>query len=59
MSRKHLHRYLSEAEFKYNSRGLNDGERTVKLIQAADHRRLTYKQQTSKNRDDKGRFTDR
>lgn len=59
VSRKHLHRYLSEAEFKYNNRKLTDGERTVKLIQAADHRHLTYKEQTSKNRDDKGRFTDR
>ncbi|HEY2852115.1 MAG TPA: IS1595 family transposase [Gemmatimonadaceae bacterium] len=28
VSRKHLHRYLSEAEFKYNNRGINDGERT-------------------------------
>ena len=59
MSRKHLHRYLSEAEFKYNNRHLNDGDRTVKLIQAIAGRRLTYKQQTSKNRDAKGRYTDR
>ena len=29
VSRKHLHRYLSEAEFKYNNRKLTDGERTV------------------------------
>jgi hypothetical protein len=50
VSRKHLHRYASEAEFKYNTRGLTNGERTVKLIQSADHRRLTYKQQTT-NRD--------
>ncbi len=59
VSRKHLHRYLSEAEFIYNNRGLSDGERTVKIIQAANFRRLTYKQQTSKNRDALGRFTDR
>ena len=59
MTRKHLHRYLSEAEFKYNNRKLTDGERTLKLIQAADHRCLTYKEQTAKNRDDQGRFTDR
>lgn len=59
VSRKHLHRYLSEVEFKYNYRNLTDGERTVKLIQAADHRRLTYKEQSSKNRDSKGRYTDR
>jgi transposase-like protein len=59
VSRKHLHRYLSEAEFKYNTRGLSDGERTVKLIQACDNRRLTYRAQADKNRDAKGRFTDR
>lgn len=50
---------LSEVEFKYNNRKLTDGERTVKLIQACDHRRLTYKQETAKNRDAKGRYTGR
>jgi transposase-like protein len=45
VSRKHLHRYLSEAEFKYNNRKLTDGERTQKLIQAATVRRLTYADQ--------------
>lgn len=45
VSRKHLHRYVSEAEFKYNSRDLSDGERTVKLIRAAVDRRLTYADQ--------------
>jgi hypothetical protein len=59
VSRKHLHRYLSEIEFKYNTRRMTDGDRTVKLIQAADHRRLTYKEQTAKNRDAKGRYSDR
>ncbi len=59
VSRKHLHRYLSEADFKYNNRKLTDGERTVKLIQAAEGRRLTYREQANKNRDALGRFTDR
>lgn len=59
VSRKHLHRYLSECEFKYNNRKITDAERMVKLIQAADHRRLMYKQQTAKNRDAIGRYTDR
>src|SRR3954465_16019095 len=45
VSKKHLQRYVSEVEFKYNSRALTDGERTVKLIQAAEHRRLTYAEQ--------------
>lgn len=59
VSRKHLHRYLSEAEFKYNSRDLTDGERTAKLIRFTVSRRLTYRQQVAKNRDRFGRFTDR
>lgn len=50
VSRKHLHRYVSEAEFKYNNRDLDDGERVAKLIRAADQRRLTYAEQIS-NRD--------
>jgi hypothetical protein len=54
VSRKHLHRYVSEVEFKYNNRKLTDGERTVKLIQACDSRRLTYQDQTTK-RDRRGR----
>lgn len=57
VSRKHLHRYLSEAEFKYNTRKLNDGERTVKLIRATVNRRLTYAQQIARPRDAKGRYT--
>ncbi len=50
VSRKHLHRYVTEAEFKYNNRRLTDVERTAKLIRAADQRRLTYAEQIS-NRD--------
>lgn len=56
VSRKHLHRYVSEAEFKYNNRNMNDGERTVKLIRAAVDRRLTYRMQTERPRDEKGRY---
>jgi transposase-like protein len=48
VSRKHLHRYVSEVEFMYNTRGLDDGERTVLAIQSADNKRLTYKQQVAK-----------
>lgn len=54
VTRKHLHRYVSEVEFKYNNRNLTDGERTVKLIQAAENRRLTYGDQTATKRN--GRF---
>jgi transposase-like protein len=56
VSRKHLHRYVSEAEFKYNNRDLNDGERTAKLIQAAEHRRLTYAEQISNRDAETGHF---
>lgn len=59
VSRKHLHRYVSEVEFKYNNRDLSDGERTVKLIQASQQRRLTYKQQTARPRNALGQYTDR
>lgn len=58
VSRKHLQRYVSEAEFKYNNRDLNDGERTVKLIQSCDHRRLTYKELIAE-RDRRGRVLKR
>lgn len=48
VSKKHLHRYVAEAEFKYNARGLDDGERVVRAIQGANFKRLTYKQQVGK-----------
>jgi transposase-like protein len=56
VSRKHLHRYVSEAEFKYNNRALSDADRMVKLIQASDHRRLTYAEQTSTRDAETGHF---
>ncbi len=49
VTRKHLHRYVSEAEFKYNNRGLSDGERTAKLIRASVNRRLTYAGQVNRS----------
>ncbi|MDQ6634674.1 MAG: IS1595 family transposase [Gemmatimonadota bacterium] len=47
VSRKHLHRYLSEFEFRYNARKLSDGERTALAIRSADHKRLTHAQQVA------------
>ena len=44
VSKKHLHRYLSEFEFRHNYRELEDGERTIKAIKAANNKRLTYRQ---------------
>lgn len=43
VSKKHLHRYLSHAEFLYNHRKLTDGERTLAAIRASEGRRLLYK----------------
>jgi transposase-like protein len=47
VSKKHLHRYVSEFEFRYNTRWFEDGHRVQLAIQAADGRRLTYKQQVA------------
>ncbi len=45
VSKKHLHRYCSEFEFRYNLRDVDDGERTVRAIRKAEGKRLTYAQQ--------------
>jgi hypothetical protein len=45
VSRKHLHRYLAETEFKFNTRHMDDGARTVLAIQSADNKRLLYREQ--------------
>jgi transposase-like protein len=44
-SEKHLHRYLAEFDFRYSNRirlGINDVERTERLVKAAVGKRLTY-----------------
>ena len=46
VSSKHLHRYVSEFEFRYNTRKIDDGERTMLAMQAGCGKRLTYKDQT-------------
>jgi transposase-like protein len=46
VSVKHLHRYLSEFQFRYNARKVDDGERVVRAIQKADGKRLMYRDQT-------------
>jgi transposase-like protein len=46
-SEKHLHRYLSEFEFRYNHRialGCGDEERAVLAVRGAEGKRLTYHQ---------------
>lgn len=44
VSKRHLHRYVSEVAFKHNTRWLEDGERVVRAIQGADGKRLLYKE---------------
>lgn len=43
ISKKHLHRYVSEFAYKYNTRKLTDGERTVLAIQKSQGKRLMYR----------------
>ncbi len=42
VSRKHLQRYLDEFEFRYNTRKMDDGERTAAAIDGAVGKRLAY-----------------
>jgi len=43
VGRKHLHRYLSEFDFRYNERKVTDGERAEKALRGFEGKRLTYK----------------
>jgi transposase-like protein len=47
VSEAHLHRYLAEADFKYNHRpalGVDDAERALALLRGAKGKRLLYRQ---------------
>jgi len=39
---KHLHRYLAEFDFRYNTRDLTDAERSVLAAKGGEGKRLTY-----------------
>jgi hypothetical protein len=43
VSDRHLHRYLAEFDYRWNSRKVTDGERAVATIKAAPGKRLTYR----------------
>ena len=45
----HLFRYLDEQVFRFNRRGLNDGERFMRLIANISGKRITYSQLTGKD----------
>jgi transposase-like protein len=42
ISKQHLHRYLSEFDFRYNARDVDDGERRQLAIKSVVGKRLTY-----------------
>jgi transposase-like protein len=44
VSKKHLHRYCGEFEFRWNHRQQNDGNRTVAAIESAIGKRLSYEE---------------
>ena len=43
VSKHHLHRYLAEFEFRWNTRAMKDGERTLAAIRGAEGKRLLYR----------------
>jgi transposase-like protein len=46
VSKKHLHRYVGEFDFRWNTRKVCDGDRITAAVQGAVGKRLTYKAQT-------------
>ena len=43
VGRKHLHRYLSEFDFRYNARKIEDGDRAMLAIKGTTGKRLMYR----------------
>jgi len=41
---KHLHRYLAEFDFRYNTRKISDMARTIEAVRGGEGKRLTYHQ---------------
>jgi len=48
VSAEHLHRYVNEFSFRWNSRKETDGERTERAVRATTGKRLTYRPLTRK-----------
>lgn len=44
VSKQHLHRYLAEFDFRYNTRELDDGERVRRAIKGSTGKRLMYRE---------------
>lgn len=47
VSKKHLHRYVGEFQFRYNTRQVDDGERVKRAVRNSVGKRLTYREQVS------------
>jgi len=43
VSEAHLHRYLTEWDFKFNTRKMEDGERAALIAKGIEGKRLTYR----------------
>jgi transposase-like protein len=43
VSKHHLHRYLSEFDFRYNARNVNDMQRYMAVLKATEGKRLQYR----------------
>ena len=48
VGKQHLHRYLSEFDFRYNARHVSDGQRTLLALKGCEGRRLMFKQPIAK-----------
>jgi len=48
VGRQHLHRYLSEFDFRYNAREIEDGERALLAVKGVSGKRLMYRDSCAK-----------
>jgi transposase-like protein len=48
VSKKHLHRYVAEFDFRWNARKVDDGERLARAVRSAEGKRLRYREPVAK-----------
>lgn len=49
VSKHHLHRYVSEQDWRWNTRELSDAERRTLAIRGAEGKRLSYRPLTTRD----------